>query len=45
MSVPRGVVSQYAALRGRKRRTAQMAVALITPAMKIQKALAIARSR
>lgn len=43
MSVPTGVVSQYAALRDMKRRTPQIAVALITPARKIARALLKAR--
>jgi hypothetical protein len=45
MSVPTGVVNQYAALRDMNRRTDQMAVALMTPAMSVQKAAPTARSQ
>jgi len=45
MSVPTGVVSQYAALRDMKRRTSQIAVALVTPAMSVQNAADAARSK
>lgn len=45
MSVPIGVESQYAAFLGKNRRTAHIAVALVTPAMNIQNALPIARNK
>lgn len=45
MSVPTGVVSQYAALRDMKRRTSQIAVALVTPAISVQNAADTALNR